>query len=373
MANETPSSKTVDFALIEQLGINEVASALGLSVGAVRRWRSRGVPKDRQAMVLALAEAEQEGLPSSSADLDGCATAVDQVGHDLRSASDAADEEPPEPAPTQPPAWDDDDDGPDPAPAALASAPTGQADEKRHEAVAKPATVMQGQRPRSPFRQSGRGVRPNVVPPKAVQETRKSVRLNRKTVLAVTGGLAVAIVVGLAHGMSQVGGSTIRAQAEVDDEPVYQPLGTAFLPKYEYTNLPQQAALTVETEPPKEPAAPPEAEPAPTVVTQTRVVAPARDRNAEEEEAALQSPLFPAGASASRAVTPVLAAGASSSQETLAALDRLRTRLPTPQDLSPQGQPSVANQQDSFLSAQLDEAIYLKNGLQKPLSDFEVK
>ena len=182
-------------------------------------------------MVLALAEAEQEGLPSSSADLDGCATAVDQVGHDLRSASDAADEEPPETAPTQPPAWDDDDDGPDPAPAALASAPTGQADEKHHEAVAKPATVMQGQRPRSPFRQSGRGVRPNVVPPKAVQETRKAVRLNRKTVLAVTGGLAVAIAVGLAHGMSQVGGSTIRAQAEVDDEPVYQPLGTAFLPK----------------------------------------------------------------------------------------------------------------------------------------------
>ncbi|MDH3664660.1 MAG: hypothetical protein OEU92_32370, partial [Alphaproteobacteria bacterium] len=70
-----------------------------------------------------------------------------------------------------------------------------------------------------------------VVPPKAVQETRKAVRLNRKTVLAVTGGLAVAIAVGLAHGMSQVGGSTIRAQVEVDDEPVYQPLGTAFLPK----------------------------------------------------------------------------------------------------------------------------------------------
>ena len=101
--------------------------------------------------------------------------------------------------------------------------------------------------------------------------------------------------------------------------------------------------------------------------------APARDRNAEEEEAALQSPLFPGGAGSARAAAP--APGASSTDATLAALDRLRSSLPTPQDLTPQGQgqPSVGSQQESFLNAQLDEAIYLKNGLQKPLSDFEVK
>jgi len=46
---------TVDFALIERLGINRVAGALDLSAGAVRRWRSRGVPKEREAAIAELA------------------------------------------------------------------------------------------------------------------------------------------------------------------------------------------------------------------------------------------------------------------------------------------------------------------------------
>ena len=234
--------------------------------------------------------------------------------------------------------------------------------------------MVRDQRSRSAFRSSGSGVRPKAVPPTVVQETRKPVRLNRKAVLAVSGGLAAAIVVGLAHGMSQVGGSTATTPAEADDEPVYQPLGTAFLPKFDYTNLPQQAALTVVTEPPKEPEPEPEPE-QPVVTRDSGAVAPARDRNAEEEEAALQSPLFPGGAGSARAAAPASAAGASSTDATLAALDRLRSSLPTPQDLTPQGQgqPSGGSQQESFLNAQLDEAIYLKNGLQKPLSDYEVK
>ena len=131
-----------------------------------------------------------------------------------------------------------------------------------------------------------------------------------------------------------------------------------------------QAALTVATEPPEKPAP----EPTPPIVTPTQITAPVRDLRAEEEEAALQSGLFPPGALALRQPTPGSASAAPQGQDgALAALQRLRQNLPTPQDLWPQGQRSAGAQRNSFLNAQLDDAIYLRNGLQKPLSDYEIK
>ncbi len=159
-----------------------------------------------------------------------------------------------------------------------------------------------------------------------------------------------------------------------DREPVYQPLGTAYLPAFVYTNLPKQAALPVITEPPEEPEPAPEPEQRP--VTETRVITPAHDQRSEEEEAALQSPLFPKGITATRPTSTLASAEpAASHYPTLAALHRLRDSLPTPQALHPQSQrqASSTSGQEEFLNARLDDAIYLKNSLQKPLSDFEIK
>ena len=358
MPDRPRSSKTVDFALVEQLGVDKVADALGLSASSVRNWRNRGVPKGHQAAIAKLAEPEERSTESISSMRDRLTQADDEDDTHAVSSS--------------PPAWDDDDDGDDQVPAtAPASAPTASAPTDRRQPAGP--TVVRDQRSRSGFRSSHSGARPEAMPPPPEQETRKPVRLNRKAVLAVTGGLAAAIVVGLAHGMTQVGGSTATSPAADDDEPVFQPLGPAYLPTYTYADLPQQAALTVAAELPK---AEPEPAPAPEKARTVVVSARGPDRHAEEEEAALQSPLFPGGASSARSAAPVSAAGASSTEATLAALDRLRGSLPTPQDLTPQGQGRLSagdGQQESFLDARLDEAIYLKNGLQKPLSDYEVK
>ena len=386
MVKETPTSETVDFALVQRLGIDRVAKALGIGKPAVQRWRKRGVPKERHPAILELADTGDGTDACSSPDLDGFTAAIDDVGQNHRSVAKSSDEDSPKiwiasmrdkitggddpPAPDDPPAWEDDEEESDQPPAADAPSPSKPADRQAPSATSAPQDRRSGSRSRG----AGSAVHPAVVPPALAEEARKSVRLNRKTVLTVSGGLAAAIAIGLAHGMSQIGSSAASVQAEADDEPVFQPLGTAFLPEFTYDDLPgqQEAALTVI----KEPARDPEPEPEPRVVTETRVVTPARDQNAEEEEAALQSPLFPGGASGSRLAAPASATGPSSAEATLAALDQLRGSLPTPQDLTPQGygQPSPGgSQQDSFLDAQLDERVYLKNGLQKPLSDFEVK
>jgi len=281
------------------------------------------------------------------------------------------DGEAPSAAPGPSSASNDNDDGADRAPTAGAGIPTASDDEGRSTPTSKATIVTHDRRRRSTFRSSGGGEKPRSVPPTLAQETRKAVRLNRKVVMAVGGGLVVAIVIGLAQGLTQVRGSGAKTPTEADDEPVYQPLGHAVLPKFDYTNLPQQTALTVVTEPPKAPE--PEARSSPPVVTETRAAtAPVRDRNAEEEEAALQSPLFPGGV---RTAASVLSAGSSSTDATQAALERLRGSLPTLQDLTPrdQGQLLAGDQQEAFLRQPVDESIYLKNGLQKPLSDYEIK
>ena len=91
MANETTSSKTVDFALVEQLGIDRVASALGLSASSVRNWRRRGVPKDRQAAIAELARSKRQ--PSTEQPAGWISSMRDQL-------TEAGDEERPSTAPT---------------------------------------------------------------------------------------------------------------------------------------------------------------------------------------------------------------------------------------------------------------------------------
>ena len=359
MAQDTPTPETVDFALVERLGIDRVAKALGIGKPAVKRWQKRGVPKERHAAILDLAKTEDEPEASSSPDLDGFAAAIDDVGQNHRSVAEPSDEDSSKtwiasmrdritgtddtPEPDHRPAWEDDDEGPEQAPAAEAPSPSKPAN--RQAPSAAPVFSAQDRRSGSRSRGSGQAAHPAVVPPAVAEETRKSVRLNRKTVWTIGGGLAMAAAIGLAHGMSQVGKPAASVQAKSTDEPVFQPLGTAFLPEFAYDDLPrqQEAALTVVNEPPREP----EPEPEPRVVTETRVVTPARDPAAEEEEAALQSPLFPGGASASRAAPSTSAGGQSSTEATLAALDQLRGSLPTPQDLTPQGQgqPSAGSSQ----------------------------
>ena len=146
----------------------------------------------------------------------------------------------------------------------------------------------------------------------------------------------------------------------------------AVLPDFDYRTLTRPAAVTVVSEPPEEPE--PASEPEEPVVQAPLRTTPVRDRLAEEEEAALQSGLFPSGAPTPSVVSqgPSLAAP-QGRDSTLAALEQLRQGLPKPDDLLPKGQPSAADQRRSFLEAELDQTIYLKNGLQKPLSDYEVK
>lgn len=327
---------TVDFALIERLGINRVAGALDLSAGAVRRWRSRGVPKERHVAIAKLAGIG--GLPS--ADHAG-------TGHQDRETARSASRE--------------------------NDASRSTSDERdTNDAHDSDSDAGPRVRLRWPGRRHG-GYTARVR--SEGMRTKKPVRLNRKTVMIVGAGLASALVVGLANGTIQKDGASLSLQVGGEDrEPNYQPLGTAYLPAFDYTNLPKQAAF------PAVPESPEELEPAPEpeqrAVTETRVIPPVRDQRSEEEEAALQSPLFPKGITASRPNTTLASAGpAASNDPTLAALNRLRDSLPTPQDLYSQSQrqASSTSRQEDFLNARLDDAIYLKKGLQKPLSDFEIK
>ena len=126
MANETPSSETVDFALVEQLGIDIVAKALGISADAVRKWRPRGVPKGRQAAIAELARSKQ---PPSTEPPGGW---ISSMRDQLTQPGD--DDEAPASA------WDDDDEGADQAPATEASTPTKPADERGPAPAPEPAT-----------------------------------------------------------------------------------------------------------------------------------------------------------------------------------------------------------------------------------------
>ncbi len=335
MDNEKQPS-TVDFALIERLGLNRVADALDLSAGAVRRWRSRGVPKERHAAITKLA-----GIEGQLA-----ADHTDTGQHDSETARLAMRNN---------------------------EAPRSTSDKRETNDVHghSPDAGAYVRLCRHGHRGAGHaaGLRSDGM------QTKKPVRLNRKTVMIVGAGLASALVVGFANGTIQNDGASSSLKGDVEDrEPIYQPLGTAYLPAFDYTNLPKQAALPVITESPEEPE--PAPEPEPQIVTEARVITPVRDQRSKEEEAALQSPLFPKGVTASRPNTTLASAGhAASNDPTLAALNRLRDSLPTPQDLYPQSQrqASSTSGQEDFLNARLDDAIYLKNGLQKPLSDFEIK
>ncbi len=189
-----------------------------------------------------------------------------------------------------------------------------------------------------------------------------------------------AISLGLAQGLRQA--STAPSEAEAEQPQISQPPARAILPDITYAEVTRplapavtKAALAVANDLQRKPeteAVAPDASAAP-AATATQSGTPARDRRDAEEEAALQSGLFPAGAPKTSGTPRAATVAPQGQDEALAALEQLRQNLPTPQDLLPKGQPSGGDQQQSFLNAQLDETIYLKNGLEKPLSDYEVK
>ena len=339
MADGAASSEIVDFALVEAIGIERVARELGISMPAVRRWRTRGIPKDHRTVIAEMARSETRRLPERSSNRNPLVCEQPTETGDDQEVRLAA------PGPSS--ASGDNDKGVGRAPTADAGTSTASDDERRSAPASEPTAMKRDRRLRSTSRSSGGGGRPRSVPITVTQEKRKPVRLNRKAVMAVAGGLAVAIVIGLVQGLIQTEGSRAKTPTEAHDEPVYQPLGHAVLPKFDYTNLPQHAAFTAVKELPKEPE--PEPDSSPPIVTEV-AAAPVRDRYAEEEEAALRSPLFPGGV---RTAALVLPAGSSSVDATQAALDRLRGSLPTLKDLTPRdlGLPLAGNQQEAFSEA----------------------
>ena len=203
---------------------------------------------------------------------------------------------------------------------------------------------------------------------------RKPVRLNRQAAIVLGSGLVAAIAIGLTEGLRDVSSSPAIGSEAVEQAPIYQDHVSAVLPDFDYRTLTRPAALTVIKEPPKNIEKSPTSETAPVEPAQVKATTSARDPHAEEEEAALRSGLFPPGApTSSAAVARPVSAVPRDQDNALAALEQLRQRLPTVNELLPKGQRSAADQRQSFLNAELDQSIYLKNGPQKPLSDYEIK
>jgi len=194
---------------------------------------------------------------------------------------------------------------------------------------------------------------------------RKAVRLNRQTVLLVGAGLAGALALGLTQGLRGITGSVDQGRIE-QQEPtlIFQPLTAGTIPEFSYTDLtkPETPSVSSKVDKPKNDrnnnAEPRRSQPN-----------PAAARLVQEEAEALRSPLFPSSALALRRQVPT----ADRQQRQLSGLEGLSLDLPSPKDLFPGRQPSAAEQRESFLERRLDDQAYLRNGLQKPLSTYEVK
>ena len=349
-----PATELDPLALFERLGVSKVAAAFGISERAVRRYRVRGVPERRLPALIELARAEgllppgNEVPPPSSQVPELTEPVPPAVGSTAKPAGKvppaarkvpARLEKAPESAEQSPPAPKS-----GAQPTAEVPEPSDQVPNSRHQPQWRPMN----RRP-----PSGRPVGGTTT---AQRGRTKPVRLNRRTVLIVGVSLVAALALGLTQGLRGLGSNATSEVREAARYVVYQPQGANALPTYSYADLPQTAASPIAPEPP-EVADPPEP-----VVTEPSAE-PVRsalgfDRRAQEEEEALRSPLFPAGALALQ--SQVTAAGQQRDQ--LSARDQLATSFPSPQDLFPGHQPSAAEQRDAFLSRQPDQRIYLQNG-----------
>ena len=289
--------------LVEQIGVSKVADEFGIYPSAVRQWRKKGVPATRRDALLTLAAAEGK-LP---------------------------------PATEEPSAVEEEPDAEDSPPVVKHQSPGDNSLPRRNQSQeAEAATVRQ----------------------------RKSVRLNRQTVLIVGIGLTVAIAFGLTQGLRGITGSLDHGQIEEREETlIFQPLTAGTIPEFSYTDVTKIAVA--EPRIGEEPKSAEKRDPEPRRPSPT----PAAERLTQEDADAFRSPLFPSGALALRQQTPT----ASLERRQLSGLDGLSLDLPSPQDLFPGRQPSAAEQQESFLQRQPDDRAYLQSGLQPPLSTYEVK
>ena len=437
MAGQRTSLPTADAKLIDAIGVDVVSKAFDKGESTVRRWRTRGVPKKYRAAFAKLVEKGRPSQNQAEASPPVESTNhIKQFLDGSDPAPSALPNDPGTPAGNQdPPTASDRSEnaltglGPDFAALSAVSVPTAEdqdpplmpdrsegsvapiaqnrpvesrraGDVQEQDGVSSPrqqrqrrrakrqhATAADPSRPDAPHQQTGPGGRPVIerseapgapsITPTAIKHERMPVRLNRQTAIFAGIALVSAISLGLAQGLRQA--SSVPSETEAEQPELSQPPARAILPDFTYAEVTRpkppavtKAALAVTNDPRKEPDAEALVAPAAGTATASQSGPPTREQRDAEEEAALQSGLFPAGAPTSSGATPA-AAAPQGQDEALAALDRLRQNLPTPQDLLPPGQPSAGDQRQSFLDAQLDDTIYLKNGLQKPLSDYEIK
>ena len=354
MVDALKTSEPTDVVLIEEIGVSRIADALGISTAAVRKWRKTGIPDNRRQAVLGLADAKAAAAELLS--LVDDETTISESDRDDQNLASS-----PEPALQQ----DASDTSVTERITRQRRRENAQPSSTRSQAQHQRTTAADGSRPRPSIAQKASA--------EAIQE-RKPVRLNRQAAIVVCSGLVAAIAIGLTQGLRDVSSSPAIGNEAAEQAPIYQDHVSAVLPDFDYRTLTRPTALTVIKEPPKNVEKSPISETAPAEPTQVKATTSARDPHAEEEEAALQSGLFPPGAPTSSAAAPRPASAVPRGQDNaLAALEQLRQRLPTANDLLPKGQRSAADQRQSFLNAELDQSIYLKNGLQKPLSDYEIK
>jgi type IV secretion system protein VirB10 len=349
-----PTAELDPLVLFERLGVGKVAQAFGISEQAVRRYRVKGVPKRRLPALIELARTEgvlapdEDVAPTGDQVAGSVAQPAGKVSPAAQKVSKLAKQVSPAPKSVAQPTAEV-------SPASeKVSEPSGRVSESKHQPQWRPMN-----RPPPSGRPAGGA--------SAGQGHTKPVRLNRQTVLIVGVGLVAALALGLTQGLRSLGSTTTSDVREAERHVVYQPQGANALPTYSYADLPQTAASPVAPEPPEvaDPPKPVVTEPSATPV----ISALGFDRRAQEEEEALRSPLFPAGALALR--SQVQAAAQQRSQ--LSPRDQFATSLSSPQDLFPGNQPSAAEQREAFLNRQPDQRIYLQNGLQRPFSDYEVK
>jgi len=354
MMEDSKTPDPADVTLIEKVGVGRIAEALAISKAAVRKWRKTGVPDNRREAILALANAKQPAAEQLS--LVDSETSIPPSDGDDRHVASVPEIEPSED---------------------ISEAPVVEESEepRRRGHVRLASSGSQAQcRPTSGVQNSGPQPPVFDTPPRTAMQERKPVRLNRQTAIMVGIGLVAAIAIGLTQGLRDVSSSSTSGSEAAEQAPIYQNHISAVLPDFDYRTLTQPSALTVVKPSPKEIEASPASEPNHIEPVQAGATSPVQDRYAEEEEAALQSGLFPPGApTLSAAALGPASARPQGQDNTLAALDQLRQRLPTADDLLPKGQRSAADQRQSFLNAEVDQSIYLENGLQKPLSDYEIK
>ncbi len=198
------------------------------------------------------------------------------------------------------------------------------------------------------------------IDPEHRPEPDKPVRLNRKTVLTVGVGTVAVLFLGLNLGLRGFSKEAEAPTKSSNENLLVTPKTTTAMPNVTYEDLTRPPV------PDKEPEVPPKNLPAPPAKGQKREQ---QSGPSEEQQAVWSSPLFPPSAQALRQVQPQpLTNPLNSALSKLADIE-----LPTPQDLFPGNQPSATERNEAFLKGDANSDIYLQQGLQKPVSPYEIK